>query len=197
MSVTVRPYRRGGWEVDIRVRPAGRVASIGSAKRRRCPRSRRRSDGARTRERRAAACTAPPQPNEGGAHTRRVRADDSSTATRGRIVRSRAGLRRRRRSCNVHLVPRSATKTLDAITNEDVQRLKHASADEGAEDRQQRADGAERAAEDGRRVGRHRADAVHDSAAADRRSTSARFHDFEEYERLVEAARATRPDART
>ena len=62
--------------------------------------------------------------------------------------------------------------------------------DQGAEDRQQRPDGAERAAEEGRRVGRDRTDAVHDPAAADSEGVSKSFHDFDQYERLVEAARA-------
>ena len=37
MSVTIRPYRRGGWEVDIRVRAARRHgASAASVSARRC-----------------------------------------------------------------------------------------------------------------------------------------------------------------
>ena len=60
---------------------------------------------------------------------------------------------------------------------------------EGAEDRQQRADGAERAAEEGGRVGRHRADAVHDPVVAGSKA-SAGVPRLREYERLVEVGEA-------
>lgn len=44
MSVTVRPYRRGGWEVDITFGcPMGRDCASGASLRR--PRSRRPKDG--------------------------------------------------------------------------------------------------------------------------------------------------------
>ena len=69
----------------------------------------------------------------------------------------------------VHLMPALGHKRLDAIKSEDVQRLKSAAGGEVAEDGQQHADRAERAAEEGGRVGRHRADAVHGEAAAGRR----------------------------
>ena len=42
-------------------------------------------------------------------------------------------------------------------------------------------------------MGRDRADAVHDPAAADPEAVGSAFHDFDEYERLVEAASAARP----
>ncbi len=45
----------------------------------------------------------------------------------------------------VHLQPHFGAKRLDAITTEQVQRLKHALDQPGAEDGQQRADGAQRA----------------------------------------------------
>ena len=50
--------------------------------------------------------------------------------------------------------------------------------------------GAQRAAEESRRVGRHRPDAVHDPAAADSEVVSQRFTISTQYERLVEAAKA-------
>jgi hypothetical protein len=99
MSVTIRPYRRGGWEVDIRV-----VTPDGTREfrvRKRAPVS-SRSAAARWAEGRERALferlMKPPQDN---AHRRRClryesSCRDSSTDTRGRIGRNRAGLRRRR-----------------------------------------------------------------------------------------------------
>jgi Phage integrase, N-terminal SAM-like domain len=55
---------------------------------------------------------------------------------------------------NVHLVPALGTKRLCAITNEDIQRLKHQLAKPSTENREQRADDAQRALEESRGVGR-------------------------------------------
>jgi hypothetical protein len=55
---------------------------------------------------------------------------------------------------NVHLVPALGTKRLGAITNEDIQRLKHQLAKPSTENREQRADDAQRALEESRGVGR-------------------------------------------
>ena len=98
MSVTIRPYRRGGWEIDIRVVTPDGARHL--RERRRAPMSSRSAavrwaEGRervlfdrlvvprRTRHRRRRC---PPYK-----HSRR----DSSTATRGRIGRSRAGSHRR------------------------------------------------------------------------------------------------------
>ena len=96
MSVTIRPYRSGGWEVDITVR-----LPDGSQYRER-KRASRFSKSAAQRwaqdRERYLLQHGPPEP-----HTRRCPHSkssrrDSSTATRGRIGRSRAGLPRRNRS---------------------------------------------------------------------------------------------------
>ena len=94
MSVTVRPYRRGGWEVDITDPAARRVATIESGRRRRLL----EVGGQRWGEDRERHLLqhGPPTTEEGGAHTRRRSRRDSSTVTHGRTVRSRAASRPRR-----------------------------------------------------------------------------------------------------
>ena len=99
MSVTIRPYRRGGWEVDIRV-----VTPDGTREfrvRKRAPVS-SRSAASRWAEGRERVLferlMKPPHdnapPKEALPYESSCR--DSSTATRGQIGRNRAGLRRRR-----------------------------------------------------------------------------------------------------
>jgi hypothetical protein len=121
MSVTVRPYRRGGWEVDIQVQLP---------------------DGTRRRERKKLSVTSktaaqrwagdrerhllrygPPQPKRDvprlqefasrfvNGYARANRQKPSGIAAKEMILR-------------VHLIPALGHKRLDAITNEDVQRLK-------------------------------------------------------------------------
>jgi hypothetical protein len=99
MSVKIRPYRRGGWEVDIRV-----VTPDGTREfrvRKRAPVS-SRSAAARWAESRERVLferlMKPPQDNAPPRRYRHYESShrDSSTATRGRIGRSRAGLPRRR-----------------------------------------------------------------------------------------------------
>ena len=126
MSVKIRPYRRGGWEVDIRmVLPDGRHWR----ERKKAPLSSRaaslRWGQARERERLINYATAPSHPRkevptledfarrflEG--HARANRQKPSGIAAKEMILR-------------LHLTPLLGTKRLDAITNEDVQRLKHA-----------------------------------------------------------------------
>ncbi len=99
MSVTIRPYRRGGWEVDIRVvTPDG---TRESRVRKRAPVS-SRSAAARWAEGRERVLferlMKPPQDNAPPKECLPYESScrDSSTATRGRIGRNRAGLRRRR-----------------------------------------------------------------------------------------------------
>ena len=165
MSVKVRPYRRGGWEVDITFRLP---------------------NGSRHRERSKAPVTSKSAAQRWGedrerhllqhgpANNRKRRCPHSKTfAPRfldgyARANRQKpSGIAAKETILNVHLIPLLGTKRLDAITNEDVQRLKHRLRGPSTEDGEQRADGAERAAEEGRGVGRDRADAVHDPAAAD------------------------------
>ena len=94
----------------------------------------------------------------------------------------------------VHLMPALGHKGLDAITSEDVQQLKSRLEHEGAEDGEQHPDGVQRAVEEGGGVGRDRSDAVHDHAAAGAEGVES-FYDFDQYERLVEAASALDPTA--
>ena len=119
--VKVRPYRRGGWEVDIRV-----VLPDGSQRRERRRAPTRSKSGAqrwaRTREselllqrprtprKEVQTLTAfAPRFLEGYARANRHK--PSGIAGKESILR-------------VHLIPHLGAKRLDAITNEDVQRLK-------------------------------------------------------------------------
>ena len=126
MSVKVRPYRRGGWEVDVRV-----VLPDGSRRRdrRRAPVSSRsaavRWGQARERELLIYQPVVPPTPRKEvptlGAfagrfidgHARANRQKPSTIVTKEVLLRA-------------HLVPRLGSKHLDAIRNEDIQRLKGA-----------------------------------------------------------------------
>ena len=125
MSVNVRPYRRGGWEVDVRVLlPNG----TRRRERRRAPVSSktaaRRWGQAREREllihRPARTQPRKEVPTLQGFATRYL--DGHARANRQKpstIVTKEILLR-------VHLVPLLGAKRLTAITNEDVQRLKGA-----------------------------------------------------------------------
>ena len=99
MSVTIRPYRRGGWEVDIRVVAPDGLREI--RERKRAPTSARSAAvrWAESRERvlferlmKPPQDNAPPRRCPHYEHSHR----GSSMATRGQIGRSRAGSRRRR-----------------------------------------------------------------------------------------------------
>ena len=121
MSVKVRPYRRaaGRWTSPSGCR-TGRGGESGA--RRRSRRSPRPSAGARTGS--GICCsTACPNPRRRCPHSKSSR-PGSSTGTRERIGRSRAGSRPRIRSSSAHLIPLLGSKKLDAITTEDVQDLK-------------------------------------------------------------------------
>ena len=126
MSVTIRPYRRGGWEVDIRV-----VAPDGSREireRKRAPMLARSAAGrwAESRERVLfERLMKPPQNNAPkevptlrefvprflDGHPRANRQKPSGIAAKEMILR-------------VHLVPALGHKKLDVIKSEDVQHLK-------------------------------------------------------------------------
>jgi integrase len=192
MSVTIRPYRRGGWEVDIRVVLPD---DSGHRQRRKAPVA-SRSTAQRWGEAREREwyyqLTHPqlkqdpkkevPTLNEFAPrfledYARANRQKPSGIAAKETIIR-------------VHLMPRLGTKRLDAVTSEDVQRLKSEL--------------------------RHRAVKtlnnvltvlntllkkaleweVIDSLPGTIRllpvpKQTAHFHDFDEYERLVEAASVT------
>src|SRR5947207_9165763 len=123
MSVTIRPYnrKRGGWEVDIQVTlPDGTVLR----ERRRAPAS-AKSMALRWAENRERYLLihGRPQPKKEvptlaefaprflDGHARANRQKPSGIAAKETIL-------------NVHLVPLLGTKKIDAITTEDVQRLK-------------------------------------------------------------------------
>jgi integrase len=121
MSVKVRPYRRGGWEVDIRI-----VWPDGTAgrERRRAPTSSRSGAvrWAEARERHLLVRGKPVLKKEVPTLAefasrfldRYARANQQKPST---IVGKESVLR-------VHLIPLLGAKKLDAITNEDVQALK-------------------------------------------------------------------------
>jgi integrase len=132
MSVTIRPYRRGGWEVDIRVVTPDGARQL--RERRRAPVSSRTAavrwaEGLERvlfeRLMNPPAVDAPrkevptfrefaPRFVEG--HARANRQKPSGIAAKETIL-------------NIHLVPLLGSKRLDAITTEEVQRLKHRLAD--------------------------------------------------------------------
>src|SRR5215471_4218136 len=122
MSVTVRPYRRGGWEVDIAFQlPDGSR----DRKRYRAP-VRSRSGAQRWGEDRERHLLqhGRPQPKKevptiGEFKDRFL--DGYARANRQKP----SGIAAKETILDVHLVPRLGTKRLDAITNEDIQRLKH------------------------------------------------------------------------
>src|ERR1700730_9166152 len=121
MSVKVRPYRRGGWEVDITFRLP---------------------NGSRHRERNKAPVTSKSAAQRWGEDRERhlvqhgPRPPKKEVPTVGafkdRFLEAVTVGNRQKPSCiaaketilNVHLVPLFGTKTLDTIMSEDVQRLK-------------------------------------------------------------------------
>ena len=126
MSVKVRPYRRGGWEVDIRGEyPDGTVYRI----RVRSPVP-SRTGSARWGEAREKSLTQAGRPQTRKEvpslqefaprfienHARANRQKPSGIASKESILR-------------IHLLPALGTKALDSITNEEVQRLKTSLAD--------------------------------------------------------------------
>lgn len=123
MSVRVRPYKRGGWEVDIRVvLPDGRTLR----ERRRAPVS-SRSGALRWGERRERELVLHPLPNE--AKRKEV---PTLKAFADRFLDGHARANRHKPSgvtateslLRVHLIPALGNRKLDSISNEDVQRLK-------------------------------------------------------------------------
>ena len=121
MSVKVRPYKRGGWEVDIQVRQA---------------------DGSQLRERRRSPLTSrsaalrwgEARERELTLHGPRKPKKEVPTLTEfvprfldgyARANRQKpSGIAAKETALRIHLVPALGSKPLDAINNEDVQRLK-------------------------------------------------------------------------
>src|SRR5436190_1218793 len=127
MSVTIRPYRRGGWEVDIRV-----VAPDGTREfrvRKRAPVSSRSAAGrwAEGRERVLfERLMKPPQDNAPPKEVPTLR-EFVSRFLDGRPRANRqkpSGIAAKEMILRVHLVPALGHKKLDAIKSEDVQHLK-------------------------------------------------------------------------
>src|SRR2546425_5444663 len=127
MSVTIRPYRRGGWEVDIRgVTPDG---TRQLRERKRAPMS-SRSAALRWAEGRERILfqrlTDPPQTNTPRKEVPTLKefaprfVDGHARANRQKP----SGIAAKELLLRVHLVPFFGHKRLNAITNEDVQRLK-------------------------------------------------------------------------
>jgi hypothetical protein len=93
-----------------------------------------------------------------------------------------------------HLVPTLGPKRLDAITNEQVQRLKLALSHRAPKTVNSVFDGAEYAVEEGDGMGRARIAAVRDQVIAQSQEDHG-FHDFNQYERLLTVARKRGTDA--
>ena len=162
MSVTIRPYRRGGWEVDIRVVTPDGTRQL--RERRRAPVSSRSAamrwaegrertlfqrlvDPAQHKPRKEVPTLRAFAPRFVDGHSRANRQKPSGIAAKEMILR-------------VHLMP--------ALGHEEARRDQERgraapqtqSRGEVTEDGQQRAGRPERAAEEGGRVGSHRANAV-------------------------------------
>lgn len=194
MSVRIRPYRRGGWEVDVRILlPDGRRRR----ERKRAPVSSKtaalRWGQARERE---LLIHRPVEP----APTRKE--VPTLQAFAGRFIDSYARANRQKPSTvvtkesllRVNLVPLLGAKRLDAITSEDVQRLKSAL---GAK--------APKTVNNILSVLSTLLKTAVEWQVIERMpctirlvkvsKPSAVFHDFDAYERLVEGARDTGPNA--
>ncbi len=127
MSVTVRPYRRGGWEVDIRIvlpdetehreRRRAPVSSKAAAQRWGEERERHRyhqltHPKPETAQKKEVPTLQEFAPRFLDGHARANRQKPSGIAAKETIG-------------NVHLIPALGTKRLDTITTEAVQQLKH------------------------------------------------------------------------
>ncbi len=185
MSVKVRPYRRGGWEVDIlALLPDGtRIRE-----RRRAPGSSRsaalRWGQARERE---LVVHGLPQPKKEVPTLQEFVPrflDGYARANRQKP----SGIAAKETALRVHVVPALGTKTLDAISNEDVQRLKA-----------QLAHKAPKTVNNTLTVLNTLLRVAVEWGVVDRMPCTIRllrtsqgeaaFHDFDEYERLIEAAK--------
>ena len=191
MSVTIRPYRRGGWEVDIRV-----VAPDGSREireRKRAPTSARSAAmrWAESRERVLFERLMDPAPQKQREEVPTLRAfaprfiDGHARANRQKP----SGIAAKEMILRLYLIPQFGNKKLDAIKSEHVQHLKSELQLKSPKTvnnilavlsillkKAMEWDVIERM------PCRIKLLPVEKSAAA--------FHDFEEYERLVEVARA-------
>lgn len=121
MSVKIRPYRRGGWEADVRVtHPDGRELRV--RKKTPCTGKSAATRWAETVERDLLLQVAAPTRKESPTLTEFAPRFLDGYARANRQKPS--GIAGKETILRVHLVPRLGTKKLDAITNEDVQHLK-------------------------------------------------------------------------
>ena len=172
MSVTVRPYRRGGWEVDVRVRLPDESEH---RERRRAPVSLQVGGTTMGRRSRAPlvlrAHASAPQTDSERRCPRSKRSAPRFLDGYARANRQKpSGIAAKETIVHVHLIPDVGQQTIGCDHDRSRPAAETPSAGSCSEDREQRVDGAERVAEEGRRVGRHRADAVHDPPAADSES---------------------------
>ncbi len=157
MSVVVRKYKRGGWQVDVRVElPGGkqvrerkvfRTASKSAAQRWGQDRERHLLINGPPKHVKEVPTLKEFAPRFLDGHARANRQKPSGIAAKEMILR-------------VHLIPALGHKRLDAISTEDVQCLKSIACGKGTEDGQQRAERVECRSEEGCGVGRGRADAL-------------------------------------
>ena len=128
MSVTIRPYRRGGWEVDIRVVTPDGTREL--RERRRAPMSSRSAAvrWAEGRERvlfeRLVSPAAGLDIDEGGAHPTSVRAEIHRRPRAGESAEAERDRSEERDPPRAPDAGVRSTSRLDAIKSEDVQRLK-------------------------------------------------------------------------
>src|SRR3954468_5531069 len=195
MSVTIRPYRRGGWEVDIRV-----VTPDGTREfrvRKRAPVS-SRSAAARWAESRERVLferlMKPPQDNAPPKEVPTLREfaprfiDRHARANRQKP----SGIAAKEMILRVHLLPALGHKKLDTIKSEDVQRLKRnleAKAPKTVNNVLAVLSVMLKKAVEWEVI--ERMPCTVKLLPATKGST--RFYDFDEYERLVEAARLLDP----
>ena len=169
MSVAIRPYRRGGWEVDIHV-----VAPDGMREfreRKRAPVSSRTAAARWAEGRERVLFERPMKPLQDNAPPKEVPTlrEFASRFLDGHARANRqkpSGVAAKEMILRVHLMPALGHKKLDAIRSEDVQHLPEPLEHEGGEDGRQHPDGAQRAAEESRGLGRDRSHAVRDHAVA-------------------------------
>ena len=193
MSITIRPYRRGGWEVDIRVVAPDGVREI--RERKRAPTS-ARSAAVRWAESRERVLferlMKPPQDNAPPKEVPSLRAFASRFLDgHARADRQKgSGIAAKEVILRVHLVPALGHKKIDAITSEDVQHLKGRLSTKAAKTVNNILTVLNVMLK--KAVEWNVIDRVPCTIRLLRVSkSSTRFYDFEEFERLIVAARAT------
>jgi len=197
MSVTIRPYRRGGWEVDIRV-----VTPDGTREfrvRKRAPVS-SRSAAARWAEGRERVLferlMKPPQDNAPPKEAPPLR-ESASRFLDGHARANRqkpSGVAAKETILRVHLIPALGHKKLDAIKSEDVQHLKSGLSTKAAKTVNNILTVLSVLLKKGVEW-----DVIERVPCTIRllrvSKTSTRFYDFDEFDRLVAAALAMEPRA--